>query len=268
MKKPSILIIDSGVGGLSIAQEIRAHVESAHITYIADTEKHPYGPKPEPEISQRVTALVEYGIKLFDPDIVVIACNTASTLVLTQLRDLFSIPFIGVVPAIKPAAQVTQSGVIGVLATQATVNRAYTSKLIADFAQNTEVHLHGSAKLVAISEQKLQGITVCQNTIKEEVQKLLRQSIDIDTVVLACTHFPIIKADLARCFPHISRWVDSGEAVARRVEYWLSQLKDEPRERPTNSEVNHFICTSTMPPYLESHIRAYLGTHTTRKISL
>lgn len=259
MTHPTILILDSGIGGLSIARDIRQQVPASYITYIADIDKFPYGQKTEEEVMQRVTEIVNKSISLFQPDLVVIACNTASTLVLDQLRKLFHIPFIGVVPAIKPAASLTHTGVIGVLATKGTVNRRYTNDLILKFAQNKEVHLHGSSVLVTLAEQKLQNTKINRQELEADVSILMRQSQKMDTVVLACTHFPIIKQELKQSFSQIKYWVDSGEAIARRTSYWLDQLEHLNHYCKAKQNVNRFITTAPTPPYNRNKIAEYLG---------
>jgi glutamate racemase len=236
MSYPSILVLDSGVGGLSIAGKIREICRPLQIHYLADLAGFPYGIKSEQEITQRVVNLLEVNLPIYLPKIVVIACNTASTLVLEELRSRFKIPFVGVVPAIKPAASLTQTGVIALLATEATIARDYTRKLVRDFASNQQVILHGSAKLVLLAERKLKSLAPLEDEINREIERL-GNTPHLDTVVLACTHFPLLKEELRRALPQVKFWVDSGEAIARRVQYWLDQLGIESQhsvETPTN----------------------------------
>ena len=131
-----LLVFDSGVGGLSVATEIRREHPSADITYVADDAGFPYGEWEDTPLTDRVVGLIAELIGRFRPDAVVIACNTASTLVLPPLRARFDIPFVGTVPAIKPAAERTRSGVVGVLGTYGTIRRDYTRGLIESFAQD------------------------------------------------------------------------------------------------------------------------------------
>lgn len=226
MHTPSILILDSGAGGLSVAGEIRKQLPGARYIYCADTEFFPYGSKSESELLLRVCQVIDVVTAQFAIDIAVIACNTASTAVLDTLRSRYTIPFVGVVPAIKPAAMLTQTGVIGVLATSGTVSRSYTGALIKEFASNCSVYLYGSPVLVDIAEAKLRGIKPDANAVTEELTGLLKQAPaeKIDTVVLACTHFPLLKSELAQSAPGVSYWVDSGEAIARRVLHWANHL--------------------------------------------
>lgn len=272
MRTPTILVIDSGVGGLSVTQHIRLKCPSATITYIADTLYFPYGQKAEEIVIQRIHTLVRYGLCDIQPDLVVIACNTASTVALESLRETFSVPFVGVVPAIKPAAQNSASGIIGVLATRGTVNGLYTRNLISSFAQGNGVFLHGSSLLVETAEQKLQGVAPCLQRIQEDVNKLLCQHKEIDTVVLACTHFPLLKAEFQECFPKIKSWIDSGDAIARRVEFLLAEMGLHATDNFSNDTLapsNRFMTTtSALHCYQQALITPLLGTHTLAMIDI
>jgi len=215
-----ILVFDSGVGGLSILQEIRQQYPHCCFFYASDNAAFPYGTKTEDELLERVDIVLHRLQQTTQADIIVVACNTASTVALPRIRERFSQPVIGVVPAIKPAAVISQSKVIGVLATPGTVKREYTQQLITQFASDCEVISIGSSELVHLAEQKLRGETITQQQLEPIVQRLIH-SPAIDTVVLACTHFPLLKEELKAVLPHIRYWVDSGEAIARRVGYWL-----------------------------------------------
>lgn len=225
-RQPKILILDSGAGALSVAQEIAKLHPHADITCFADFALYPYGKIAEDALIARQVSLIAHLKNKVQPDIVVVACNTASTAALEALRAQFDLPFIGVVPAIKPAAKLTQSGAIGILATPATVKRPYTAQLLNSFAQGLEVEMHGSIKLVELAEALLSNQKVENKVLEEEVQQILGKTVNpIDTVVLACTHFPLLKQRLASIeqFSHI-QWVDSGSAIAMRVSYWLEKL--------------------------------------------
>ena len=149
------LVFDSGVGGLSVVQELRALMPDIYITYVADDEFRPYGTKTEAELQARLPALLQTLVFAVQPDILVIACNTASTTALTQIRNTVDIPIIGVVPAIKPAAHMSKAKAFAVLGTPGTVRRKYVGKLIRDFASDCQVVLHGSTGLVELAEQKI-----------------------------------------------------------------------------------------------------------------
>ena len=226
-RHPHVLIFDSGVGGLSVAREILAAYPQCQLTYCSDNAGFPYGSKASDWLTERVTRVMRKLILTFAPDVIVVACNTASTVTLAELRQAFATPFVGVVPAIKPAANISHTKSIGVLATPATVSRAYTHQLVADYASDCTVFLHGSSNLVVQAELKLMGRAPDLHIIAQEVGALLDKpgAEAMDTVVLACTHFPLLQEELAQA--SVSRqlqWVDSGEAIARRVGFWIGQM--------------------------------------------
>ncbi|WP_101756982.1 glutamate racemase [Oceanicoccus sp. KOV_DT_Chl] len=214
-----ILVFDSGVGGLSIIGHLRQQLPQASICYLADNAMHPYGLLDESVLINRVLEVVAKAIAQQQPDIVVIACNSASTLVLPHLRAQFSMPIVGVVPAIKPAALHSESKVIGLLATPGTIARDYTDELINDFAIDCDVIRLGTNKLVQLVEQKLAGEKIALAAYQQVLEPFAQHPLwpQADTVVLACTHFPLVKNELATALPHIKYWIDSGEAIARRV---------------------------------------------------
>jgi len=220
---PRILIFDSGVGGLSILEQIRKQHPHCAFMYASDNAAFPYGPKSESALVDRVDRVLRQLQLLTQADIIVIACNTASTLALPRIRSHFTQPVIGVVPAIKPAAKVSKTKVIGLLATPGTVKRDYTQQLIDDFAPDCRVIAIGSSELVALAEQKLRQEAVDINTITPIVAPFVNEHA-LDTVVLACTHFPLLTQELQQVLHRVPHWVDSGEAIARRVGYWLEAL--------------------------------------------
>jgi glutamate racemase len=231
---PHILVFDSGVGGLSITRELRRALPNLVITYASDNGFFPYGTRTEEELIARVDRVLHALVAEARPDIIVVACNTASTVALPSVRAHFDIPIVGVVPAIKPAAQLSVSKVIALLGTPGTVRRPYTQQLIGDFAADCEVILVGSRELVELAEQKLRGKTIDPLKVREALAPLLESPHypQVDTVVLACTHFPLIRDELARALERPLRWVDSGEAIARRVAQLLSQAALGVSERP------------------------------------
>ena len=265
---PSVLILDSGVGGLSITGEIRTRCPTLHVDYIADLAAFPYGLKSEAEIVERMTKLVGYAADLLGPAVIVIACNTASTVALTAVRKITAIPVVGVVPAVKPAAQLSQTGVIGVLATEGTVNRTYTHNLIQEFARNRTVFLHGSARLVELAEEKLQYGTVYRHLVAQELLPLFEKNPNMDTVVLACTHFPLLKEEFIQSFPHIKFWVDSGSAIANRVESLLIAQELVTVDAHAPAGPNTFFVTSTPSNYTQASLERYLGQFREDFISL
>ena len=221
---PRILVFDSGVGGLSIVQEILKKLPFAPLVYASDNAFFPYGTKGEAELVERVDAVLHRLLAIYAIDIIVVACNTASTLALPHIRNHFSQPVVGVVPAIKPAAALSKSGVIGLLATPATVARPYTHNLIREYAAKAEVISVGSSELVQIAERKLRGEALDAGEIGAILQPFRHhpQGDAMDVLVLACTHFPLLRDELAAWFSPQVQLIDSGEAIARRVASLLS----------------------------------------------
>jgi len=213
-----LLFFDSGVGGLSVLGPTRALLPTAPIVYAADSAGFPYGTKSEAEIASRVPALLGRLVERFRPRLVVIACNTACTIALDQVRAALDLPVVGTVPAIKPAAETTKTGVIGVLGTQATIRQPYVDDLAQRFAGHCTVVRYGSPELVALAEAKLAGEAVAVDAVRRAALPLFEQDGGgkIDTVVLACTHFPLLGNELDRAFPGLS-WVDGGPGIARRI---------------------------------------------------
>ena len=226
------LLFDSGVGGLSVAAEIRSRLPDLAMDYAADDEFRPYGEKSAAQLIARLPALLATLTDMLRPDIVVIACNTASTTALDYIRNALTVPVVGVVPAIKPAALASRTGTIAVLGTPGTVAREYVDELITDFASDKHVLLQGSVNLVDMAEDKLAGRPIDPARIKSELAPLFsgRCGADIDAVVLACTHFPLLKAELKSAVTQSVQWIDSGEAIARRVETLLKGLKPQIHE--------------------------------------
>ena len=218
---PTVLVFDSGVGGLSVYREIREKLPEAHYIYVFDNEAFPYGEKSQEFIIDRVARIVSAVAEKHDLATIVIACNTASTVSLPALRAKFTeIPIVGVVPAIKPAAKLTCNGVVGLLATRATVKRPYTHELIERFATDCKVHSLGSAELVELAERKLHGEEVSLDELRKILTPWLKMKEPPDTVVLGCTHFPLLADELLSVLPDGTRIIDSGAAIARRTA-WL-----------------------------------------------
>lgn len=227
---PRILVFDSGVGGLSVAHEIQQRLPLNPLVYASDNAFFPYGTKGEEELIARVDMVIRELLERYPADILVIACNTASTLTLPHLRSKLDLPIVGVVPAIKPAALMSKTKVIGLLATPATVSRPYTHELIREYASDCQVVSLGSSELVQIAEQKLRGEVIDLDAIGEITQKLMRvdNAGKLDVLVLACTHFPLLKAELAQQLPAQLTLIDSGAAIARRVEFLLADAVEPP----------------------------------------
>ena len=215
-----LLFFDSGVGGLSVLQPTRAILPNAPIVYAADSAGFPYGKRTEAELASRVPALLGRLIERFRPRLAVIACNTASTIALEHVRAALDIPVVGTVPAIKPAAELSKSRVIGVLGTEATVRQPYVDDLAERFASDCTVIRHGSAELVELAEAKLAGDAIDIQAVHDAIAPMIAQpeGEKIDVIVLACTHFPLLADEIAAAFPAIVQ-VDGGPGIARRIAY-------------------------------------------------
>lgn len=224
--KRHILVFDSGLGGTTVLGEIQKQLPECTFSYAMDNGAFPYGNKPNHFLLERLSSLCTPLIDQAAPDIIVLACNTASTLALDRLRSLYPIPFVGVVPAIKPAATQSTTKVICLLATEATVGREYIRQLNDAFASHCEVIPMGSQALVEIAEQKILGDPVQPTMLAHAMEPLLNHALAnrIDTFVLGCTHFPAIREELAYIWPHPVNWIDSGEAIARRVSHLCKTL--------------------------------------------
>jgi glutamate racemase len=224
--RESILIFDSGLGGLTVHREVAAVRPQADILYVADDAGFPYGDLEEPALVARVVALMDGLIAAHRPDLVVIACNTASTIVLPDLRKKFSLPFVGTVPAIKPACAASVTRRVSVLGTEATVAREYTRALIRDYAGDCRVTLVGSKKLATHAEHDLAGAEVSDAALREEIAPaFIDDGKRTDTIVLACTHYPLLMDRLQKLAPWPVSFFDPAPAIARRVAALLGPPK-------------------------------------------
>jgi glutamate racemase len=216
-----VLFFDSGVGGLSVLAPTRALLPQAPLVYVADSAGFPYGTRSEAEIAARVPALLGRLAERFDPRLIVIACNTASTIALQHVRAALDLPIVGTVPAIKPAAEASRTRVIGVLGTEATVRQPYVDDLAQRFASDCTVLRHGSAELVEMAEAALAGEAAPPARVRAVLDGLFGQpgGERLDVVVNACTHFPLLESELADAAPHPVTFVDGGPGIARRVAY-------------------------------------------------
>jgi len=217
--RETILVFDSGLGGLTVYREIAAARPQADFHYVADDAGFPYGGMAEPALISRLVGLMGDLLANRRPDLVVIACNTASTIVLPELRRKFRVPFVGTVPAIKPACAASVTRRVSVLGTEATVAREYTRTLIRDYAQGCDVTLVGSQKLAAYAEAELAGNPVGDAALLEEIASCFRDDGGrrTDTIVFACTHYPLLFERLRRLAPWPVNFIDPAPAIARRV---------------------------------------------------
>lgn len=215
-----LLFFDSGVGGLSVLGPTLELLPTAPIVYCADSAGFPYGRKSDQELASRIPALLGRLVERFRPSLAVIACNTASTIALDHVRSALDVPVVGTVPAIKPAGEMSKSRTIGVLGTEATVRQSYVDDLAAKFAADCTIIRHGSPELVELAEAKLGGKEISVDAVRAAAQAMFEApgGDRIDTVVLACTHFPLLEEELRAAFPSIA-YVDGGKGIARRIAY-------------------------------------------------
>ena len=256
---PTILVLDSGLGGLTVLREIVRLRPDAHYVYVADDVFFPYGRHSEEQIIARVVPMVGELIATHAPDLVTIACNTMSVSVMAEVRAAYRVPFVGTVPAIKPACAGSTTRLVSVLGTKATVKREYTQSLIRDHARDCEVTLVGSGELASLAERALSGGSVDDSDIAAELAPCFvgdpeDASARTDTVVLACTHYPLLLDRLIRLAPWPVNWIDPAPAIARRVSDLLG---------PSTGEADHsaakMIFTSNKPHTLSDALMPFFG---------
>ncbi|MGP9566017.1 glutamate racemase [Halomonas sp. AOP12-C2-37] len=240
-----VLIFDSGVGGLSVAQSLRQHYPDVAMCYACDNAWLPYGLRDDVALAERIVAVCQAAVGACQPSVLVVACNTASTLALETLREQLTIPVVGTVPAIKPAAAMSQTRHIGLLATKATVGRPYTQRLIDSFASDCVITRVAADALVIEAEAYLAGGAPSVARMQAALAPLWQAVLPtpstqpaLDTVVLGCTHFPLLKPWLTQLAPMPLYWIDSGDAIARRV----AQVVD-----PLTSRHHDGRCFTTAP---------------------
>src|SRR6266702_3339028 len=207
-------VFDSGVGGLTVLAALRQELPHENYVYFGDTAHCPYGMRSDAEIielsSRGSQFLIEQGAKL-----IVLACNTASQAALTTVRATFSVPIVGVVPAVKPAARATKKGRVGVAATNQAAKALYLRQLIDEFAEGIQVYAVGCPELVTLVEHGEFDGPVVEEVVGHALQPLLKQEVDV--IVLGCTHFPALRPVIERITDHRVQVIDSGSAVARRT---------------------------------------------------
>lgn len=263
--EPTILVFDSGLGGLTVLDAVRRARPDARYVYAADDAAFPYGRLSEAALVARVLAVMEPLLARHRPDLVVIACNTASTLVLPALRQRFSTPFVGVVPPIKPAAAATRSRLITLLATPGTVARSYTHDLIATYAAACAVTLVGAADLAGYAEAELAGAPVEDASLLAAIAPCFVSAPDgrrTDVICLACTHYPLLLPRLAALAPWPVAWIDPAPAIARRVVQLIGPL---PRAAARDGTVQGCFTAGSC---LSAGLRASLGARGVREVSI
>ena len=247
MAAPTIVVFDSGLGGLTVYREVVKLLPAARYVYCADDACFPYSARDETALRSRVIDVMGRIVERYAPDLVVVACNTASTVVLPDLRARFDVPFVGTVPAIKPACAMSKTKLVSILGTEATVSREYTQALIRDFAGDCEVTLVGSARLAALAEADLRGDGVEDREISAEIAACFVETAGrrTDVVVLACTHYPLLVERLRRLGPWPVEWLDPAPAIARRVD---DLLGPEAGRQDGGQDAPLAVFTSGKPP--------------------
>ena len=215
----SILVFDSGIGGLTVLREARIAMPERHFIYVGDDAGFPYGDWDEPSLVTRIVSLFDALLGSLSIELAIVACNTASTLIMPALRERFAIPFVGTVPAIKPACERTRSGLVSVLATPGTVDRPYTRQLVEDFGAGADVALLGSRHLARMAERWLHQRELDTGALRREIAPCFieRDGRRTDIVVLGCTHYPFLVNEMRKLAPWPVDWIEPAEAIAQRA---------------------------------------------------
>ncbi|MFN0264107.1 glutamate racemase [Tepidamorphus sp. 3E244] len=224
-----VLLFDSGIGGLTVLREMRLLGPAYPYVYVVDDAAFPYGAWEEDALREHLVVLFGKLIERWNPQAIVIACNTASTLVIHDVRKAYPDQcFVGTVPAIKPAAERTRSGLVSVLATPGTVKRQYTRDLIRDYGSKVHVRLVGSSALAGLAETYMRAGYVDEDAVRAEIAPcfLEQDGKRTDIVVLACTHYPFLVNRMRKVAPWPVDWIDPAEAIARRALSLLPPAED------------------------------------------
>ncbi|QIQ42113.1 MAG: glutamate racemase [Buchnera aphidicola (Microlophium carnosum)] len=222
-----MLIFDSGVGGLSVLKTIKKLLPKIHYIYILDNESFPYGNKTELFIIQRSISIINTIKKIYPITIVVIACNTVSTVALSILKNKFNFPIIGIFPAIKYAEKITKNKIIGLVATKATINSYYTKQTIQKNFSSNDIKIIGTNKLASIAEKKIRGIPVSQKQLKNIFKSWINLPIHPDTIILGCTHFSLLEKDIKKILYKTSSiyFIDSINTIIHQIKIYFNQSK-------------------------------------------
>ena len=244
MTTPKIIVFDSGLGGLTVYRELRLVLPEARYLYVADNEAFPYGDLHKGELVTRLLALFDRLIERENPDVCVIACNTASTIALAPLRKAFEVPFIGTVPAVKTACEQSRSGLFSVLATPATVAQDYTHELVERYAASCEVTLVGAQNLASLAEQFMRGNEVDEDLLRREIAPAFVQQAErrTDFIALGCTHYPLLVELMRKVAPWPVSYIDPAPAIARQTSFVLSKMSAR-RETLAPAGPNRLIYT-------------------------
>jgi len=257
-----VLMFDSGIGGLTVLREARVLMPDRRFVYVADDAGFPYGAWEEPALRERILTLFADLLQRYDPEISVIACNTASTLVIEALRERFpGHPFVGTVPAIKPAAERTRSGLVSVLATPGTVKRQYTRDLITQWASKCHVRLVGSDRLAALAEIYMRDGFVDEEAVRAEIAPCFieQDGARTDIVVLACTHYPFLANRMRKTAPWPVDWLDPAEAIARRALSLLAERRSAVLPAASANRADIAVFTSGKPEFATRRLMQGFG---------
>ncbi len=252
---PHILIFDSGLGGISVLHEIRLKMPHARFSYLIDNDAFPYGEKSDDWLKSRGKKLFAKLLSQVQPDLIILACNTASTLFLEDIRKQSSIAVIGVVPAIKPAAKISQTKTIGLLATQATISRGYIDQLHKNHGQDCTLIRFNAQPLVKLSENYLRQLSLDFTALDNLITDIKTHHLasEIDTIILGCTHFPALKEKLKERWGQPIHWIDSGEAIARRTLSLCTIIK----KMPSTFECTLFYTKPDPTPHFSTPFKPY-----------
>lgn len=260
----TIVVFDSGVGGLSVLREARMLIHNHRFIYVGDDAGFPYGDWDGDALTDRIARIFDTLIETYNPSLAIIACNTASTQIMPALRNRFNIPFVGIVPAIKPAAERTASGHISVLATPGTIARKYTLNLIEQFAIHVNVKLVGATRLARLAEEHLQGIPIDARLLKQEIAPCFVECEGrrTDIIALGCTHYPFLVNEMRKLAPWPVDWLDPAEAVARQAVRELQRTANDTDINPNpiaRHEREIAIMTSANPSLSTTRLLSGLG---------
>lgn len=222
------------------------------LTYLADNAFFPYGKLTEDALIKRCCLLVEQALGHHDYDAVVIACNTASTVVLDALRAVFSVPIIGVVPPIKTAGEKSKSRVIGLLATEGTIQRSYIDDLADDFAADCQIVRVGCPDLAPLAEEKIFGNPVSRDRLCNALAPMrIDEHFAMDVIILGCTHFPILLDELKKEIPGDILWLDPADPVAQHLNRVLKN--ENGSDAPPATAANHLHFTADVPTNIQGN---------------
>jgi glutamate racemase len=251
-----VVVFDSGLGGLSVVRAVRELMPELGLAYVADDAAFPYGDMEAGALRDHILRVMEDVIARFSPTAVVIACNTASTLVLEPLRAAHRPPFVGTVPAIKPAAERSGTGVFSVLATPATIERDYTRDLITQFAAGCHVRLVGAPDLARMAEAHLLGRPIDRERLGEQIAPCFYEAEGrrSDIVVLACTHYPFLTGPMEDVAPWPVTWLDPAPAIARRLKQVIGGL-----DRPVRGAEPVLLTSGRVPDSVQCRVFAAYG---------